>query len=107
VSDQFPKRHEIELFSQIGLGMALLCGVLLTGLMPLWAFVRRHSTPWVFSQGLRIYARTMAWVAIFSAVIATPICLGVQKETRGTLDKLLRNEPIYYLPNDTRGRSRN
>lgn len=93
----FPARHELSLFCQIGLGLALLSMVLLTGVVPLWAFVRRHSTPWVFAQGLRIFARTMAWVGISAAVILTPVSLASEKQTRETLDKLLRNEPIYYL----------
>ncbi len=97
LSNWLPSRHEITMFSQTGISLAVLSVVMFLIAMPMWSFVRRHSTPWVFAHGFRIFSRSLAWTGFVAAIVTTPIALALERNSIDVLDKLLRNEPIYYL----------
>ena len=69
----------------ISLGLLLLVA-------PAWALVRKVSTSWVLSLGLRDLGKGLCLAAVFAALAS----MYVDKSLYVKGNRIMQNEPIYY-----------
>jgi hypothetical protein len=88
-----------ELVRNTGLYLALALIVL--GLLflvaPFWAFAHRIPTQAVLSLGLRRLGATVAVAGLILTVLTGPVAVYADRSIGDTLQKLVENEPVYYL----------
>jgi len=84
--------------STLLLGLAGIVIALLSLLAPCWAVVQRIATPAVVVAALRQFGRGMFLACLALAIVSTPICVLLDHYVQGKLDKIVANEPVFYLP---------
>jgi hypothetical protein len=79
----------------------VVLGLIVLGLIflvaPLWAFAHRIRTQSVLSLGLRKMGTMLAALCVTGAVISGPVAVHLDRKVGDTLQKLVENEPVYYL----------
>ncbi len=78
-----------------GLTCIALAGAVL--LAPLWAFAHRQRTSLVLGLALRQFGLAVLFLNLTLGLLAVPIALELDTRIQPSLERLLLNEPVYYL----------
>lgn len=83
--------------STILLGIVIVIMCLMLVVPPAWAITHRVSTSQVIRLMFQRLGALLAAVCLTTAVLATPIMMLVDRGLSEKMDKLLANEPLYYV----------
>ncbi len=84
--------------STLFLALAGIVIALLSLTVPCWAIVQRMSTPVLVVMSLRQFGRGLFLACIGLAILTTPFCVMVDHAVQYKLNKIVANEPGYFLP---------
>jgi hypothetical protein len=79
----------------LGLAALILGTLLLVG--PSWGMVLRLRTDYVVLTALTEFGRFVAWGCLGGAVVLAPVALVIDAQISDPLNKLILNEPTFYL----------
>ena len=77
--------------------IALIVVGLLFLVAPLWAFANRVRTQGVLSLGLRRMGGLLALGGLVLCVVSGPLAVHYDRKLGDKFQKLVENEPVYYL----------
>ena len=83
--------------SRIFLGVTCISLSLLCLVAPGWAIVRRYPTPNIFAFTLRRFGAMGVGFGLVLCILSGPLALGMDRYCGNQLEKILKNEPVYYL----------
>jgi hypothetical protein len=78
-----------------GLSAILLAMLLLVA--PIWAIAQRVGTPYVLAVMFKRFGAFLGLSCLALVVLGTPLAVYFDRKAGDTLQKLVENEPIYYL----------
>ncbi len=83
--------------SGVLMGLAVIIIAITLLLAPLFATALRIGSGFVLSLALKKFGAFLGYVSLVGIVVATPICIYLDRNNSESLGRLVSSEPVYYL----------